>query len=127
MTSDPTSAFVWAWLPGSANPVVAGRLDEVGEITYFTYGRSYLSRPDAIPLYAPELPLRPGRIRPEAGLTAAGCIRDAGPGAWGQRVTTSVRNPAEAEKRPKRWQFAEMATAIANSPDVFRRPLQEGA
>ena len=59
-------------------------LDKAGII--FTYGRSYLGRPDAIPLYAPELPLRRGRIRPLAGLTAAGCIRDAGPDAWGQRV-----------------------------------------
>jgi serine/threonine-protein kinase HipA len=86
MTSDPTEAFVWAWLPGGTDPVVAGRLDKSGEIIYFTYGRSYLSRPDAIPLYAPELPLRQGRIRPPAGLAVAGCIRDAGPDAWGQRV-----------------------------------------
>ena len=86
MTSEPTGAFVWAWLPGAAHPVTAGRLDTSGDIVYFTYGRSYLDRPDAIPLYAPELPLRRGPIRPLAGLTAAGCIRDAGPDAWGQRV-----------------------------------------
>jgi serine/threonine-protein kinase HipA len=86
MTSDPTEAFVWAWLPGRTDPVVAGRLDKSDEIIYFTYGRSYLGRPDAIPLYAPELPLRQGRIRPMAGLAVAGCIRDAGPDAWGQRV-----------------------------------------
>lgn len=86
MTSEPTAAFVWAWLPGAAEPVPAGRLDMSGELIYFTYGRSYLDRPDAIPLYAPELPLRRGRIRPSAGLTVAGCIRDAGPDAWGQRV-----------------------------------------
>src|SRR5260370_34429462 len=86
MTSDPTEAFVWAWLPGSSDPVVAGRLDKSREIIYFTYGRSYLSRPDAIPLYAPELPLGQGRIRPLAALAVAGCIRDAGPDAWGRRV-----------------------------------------
>ncbi len=86
MTSEPTEAFVWVWLPDATEPVPAGRLEMSGEIVYFTYGRSYLGRPDAIPLYAPELPLRQGRIRPLAGLTIAGCIRDGGPDAWGQRV-----------------------------------------
>jgi serine/threonine-protein kinase HipA len=86
MTSNPAEAFVWAWLPGASEPVVAGRLEMSGEIVYFTYGRSYLDRSGAIPLYLPELPLRRGRIRPLAGLAVAGCIRDAGPDAWGQRV-----------------------------------------
>lgn len=86
MTSEPTEAFVWVWLPGANEPVIAGRLEASGEILYFTYGRSYLDRRDAIPLYLPELPLRRGRIRPLDGLTVAGCIRDAGPNAWGQRV-----------------------------------------
>lgn len=86
MTSEPTEAFVWAWLPGAADPVIAGRLDKSGEIVHFTYGRSYLGRSDAISLYEPELPLRRGQLRPLAGLTAAGCIRDAGPNAWGQQV-----------------------------------------
>jgi serine/threonine-protein kinase HipA len=86
MTSDPTEAFVWVWLPGACEPVPAGRLEASGDILYFTYGRSYLDRSDAIPLYIPELPLRQGRIRPLTGLTAAGCVRDAGPDAWGQRV-----------------------------------------
>ena len=82
----PDSAFVWMWLPGATEPVVAGRLDLAGEVILFTYGRSYLERADAIPVYLPELPLRPGQIRPGSGLTVAGCIRDAGPDAWGQRV-----------------------------------------
>lgn len=85
MTSEARVAFVWIWLPGAHAPVVAGRLDaEVDRIT-FTYGRSYLARDDAIPLYLPELPLRPGRIDP-APMRIAGCIADAGPDAWGQRV-----------------------------------------
>lgn len=66
--------------------MVAGRLDEQGDIVTFTYGRSYLARPDAIALYLPELPLRPRVIRPGAGLSVAGCIDDAGPDSWGQRV-----------------------------------------
>ena len=87
----PTSAFVWVWLPGAADPVVAGRIDQVADAHTFTYGRSYLARADAIPLYLPELPLEPGRIGPPDGLTIAGCLRDAGPDAWGQRVILARR------------------------------------
>ena len=96
-TSDPTAAgspseaFVWVWLPGASTPVVAGRIDQVGQECVFTYGRSYLARAEAIPLYAPELPLREGRIAPMGGLAIAGCLRDAGPDAWGQRVILARR------------------------------------
>ncbi|MQA35281.1 type II toxin-antitoxin system HipA family toxin [Modestobacter roseus] len=88
MTSSRTArpVFVWVWLPGATEPVVAGRLDAAGPAVTFTYGSSYLARPDAVPLYAPELPLRRGPIDPLPGLQIASCIRDAGPDAWGQRV-----------------------------------------
>lgn len=86
MTSDPAEAFVWRWLPGDDEPVVAGRLELVGGVVSFNYGRSYLARAEAIPLYLPELPLRTGAIEPLGGLSMAGCIEDAGPDAWGQRV-----------------------------------------
>jgi serine/threonine-protein kinase HipA len=79
-------AFVWVWLPGASEPVVAGRLDEEGGETSFVYGRSYLAKAEAISLYAPELPLAQERIRPLSGLEAPGCILDARPDAWGQRV-----------------------------------------
>lgn len=85
MTSEPQQAFVWVWLPEATDAVVAGRLDARGETVTFTYGRSYLARDDAIPLYLPELPLQRGTISPSAG-DVAGCIADAGPDAWGQRV-----------------------------------------
>lgn len=81
-----TSAFVWVWLPDATEPVVAGRLEAVGGVVMFNYGRSYLERSTAVPLYLPELPLRSGRIRPLPGLQVASCIKDAGPDAWGQRV-----------------------------------------
>lgn len=89
--SGPTTAFVWVWLPGAGDPVVAGRIDGSRETYDFTYGRSYLSRDDAIPLYLPELPLRRGRIAPAPNLPIAGCLRDAGPDAWGQRVILARR------------------------------------
>jgi serine/threonine-protein kinase HipA len=86
MTSEPTEAFVWSWLPGAEEPVVAGRIELVGGTVRFNYGRSYLARSQASPLYLPELPLRAGAIEPLGGLTIPGCINDAGPDAWGQRV-----------------------------------------
>ena len=90
MTSEPQQAFVWVWLPGAADPVVAGRLDNAGNIVTFTYGRSYLAREDRIALYLPELPLGRGPISPLVG-DIAGCIADAAPDAWGQRVILNRR------------------------------------
>ncbi len=88
MTSKTThnAAFVWIWLPDATNPVVAGRVDRDGETYTFTYGRSYLARKDAIPIYLPELPLQRGVIAPLATLRMAGCLRDGAPDAWGRRV-----------------------------------------
>lgn len=88
MTSKPdaTEAFVWMWLPGATEPVVAGRLDQDGERLLFTYGASYRRRRSAISLYEPELPLQEGVISPINGLQMASCIRDGSPDAWGRRV-----------------------------------------
>jgi len=79
-------AYVWIWLPNALEPVVAGRLAREGDRLVFNYGRSYLARPDAIPLYEPDLPLRAGTIPPAPGQQMAGCLRDAAPDAWGRRV-----------------------------------------
>jgi serine/threonine-protein kinase HipA len=86
MTSDPQRAFAWIWLPGTSEPVVAGRIDAEGPVHTFTYAQSYRQRAGAMPLYEPELPLAAGVLRPDGGLTVAGCLRDAAPDAWGQRV-----------------------------------------
>lgn len=101
--SNQDQAYVWSWLPGASEPVVAGLLSEQGGEVSFIYGASYLEREDAVPLYTPELPLGSTRIRPLPDLDAPGCILDAGPDAWGQRVVinrlTGTRrfdgNPAE--------------------------------
>jgi serine/threonine-protein kinase HipA len=55
MTSNVTEAFVWIWLPGSTVPVVAGRIEKLGALHHFTYGRSYRERDDAIALSPFEL------------------------------------------------------------------------
>ncbi|MFD1827575.1 MULTISPECIES: type II toxin-antitoxin system HipA family toxin [Mumia] len=87
----PRQVFVWVWLPGATEPVVAGRLDHAGDRIVFTYGRSYLERADALSLYLPELPLRRGPIEPVGALPIAGAIRDAAPDAWGRRVILAAR------------------------------------
>lgn len=90
MTSDPSRArriFVWTWLPGESEPVVAGAVDRVAaDRLDFTYARSYLDNENAISIYQPELPMRKGAQEPRDGLTLAACLRDASPDSWGQRV-----------------------------------------
>ncbi len=91
MISDTAGeAFVWIWLPGETEPVVAGRLTVDKEHLVFNYGQSYLARlRDQLPvisIYAPELPLQAGVLPLLEGLNMPGCIRDAAPDAWGRRV-----------------------------------------
>lgn len=90
MTSDAQGrtreAYVWVWLPGATEPVVAGRLAPTAQGLQFNYGQSYLARDNAIPLYEPELPLEEGLLPLPSGLTMPGCLRDASPDAWGRRV-----------------------------------------
>jgi serine/threonine-protein kinase HipA len=91
-------AYVWAWLPGATEPVVAGRLHTHTGIVAFNYGRSYRERPSAIPLYLPELPLQAGELSPLPGLTMPGCIRDASPDAWGRRVILNRKFGVRADE-----------------------------
>ena len=88
-TSDPapaSGAYVWTWLADDVEPVVAGRLVDDDGVLRFAYGRSYLARRGAVPLYEPDLPLRGGLLPMAPGLTIPGAIRDAAPDAWGRRV-----------------------------------------
>lgn len=53
----------------------------------FGYGERYRQRADAISLFDVELPLEGrGLVDPPDGLEIAGCLNDAGPDSWGQRV-----------------------------------------
>jgi serine/threonine-protein kinase HipA len=83
-------AFVWIWLPGATQPVVAGKLEADNGTIHFNYGRSYLERigdkNPAIPIYEPELPLQAGVLPLLNNLEIPNCIRDAAPDAWGRRV-----------------------------------------
>ena len=83
ITSQPERAFVWFWLPGETAPVLAGRVDQAGPSLTFIYSSDYLASDGAIPLFT-ELPLRSGVQTPRRDIH--GCIADAGPDSWGQRV-----------------------------------------
>ncbi|OGT98728.1 MAG: phosphatidylinositol kinase [Geobacteraceae bacterium GWB2_52_12] len=87
----PAELFVWIWLPGDTEPVVAGKVTAHGTTYAFNYGRSYLDRDNAIPIYDAELPLRRGLIPLRPGLAMPGCLRDAAPDAWGRRVILNKR------------------------------------
>lgn len=83
--------FVWIFLPGKSEPVVAGRLYESNthkNVYNFNYGQSYLEREDAVAIFNKELPLRAGEIKTaiDSGMECPSAIRDAAPDAWGRRV-----------------------------------------
>ena len=98
MTSNlqPSEVYVWIWLPGETEPVVAGRLEKHGNQILFNYGKSYLARQEkstspAISIYDVELPLEAGILPLLDGLQMPSCIRDASPDAWGRRVIINQR------------------------------------
>jgi serine/threonine-protein kinase HipA len=86
MTSKVDEAYVWIWLPGQTDPIVAGRLSLEHDQLLFNYGKSYLRREDAIAIYESELPLKAGRLELLPRMDMPNCIRDGSPDAWGRRV-----------------------------------------
>lgn len=108
-------AYVWIWLPGAVEPVVAGRLTPQAGRLVFTYGASYRERPDAIPIYEPELELRRGMIAPAAGLVMPNCIRDASPDAWGRRVI--LNRIASAEPAGAVTEISELTFLLQSGSD----------
>jgi len=108
-------AYVWVWLPGLTQPVLAGALEPIssragrsrsalgGGPFRFAYSPSYLDQSGAVSLYAPELPLVSGWQEPDDDRSMAGCLRDGSPDSWGQRVIDSRL----AHKRGKASSSAE--------------------
>jgi len=81
-----TKAYVWLWLPGEIEPVVAGHIEARGELYEFTYGQSYRARYNAIALSPYELELKAGTFQPTGMHRLHSTLRDAAPDAWGRRV-----------------------------------------
>jgi serine/threonine-protein kinase HipA len=100
MTSEShhDEAYVWIWLPGRTTPVVAGVLARAGDQLVFNYGRSYLARKDAVPIYDTELPLQPGALPLLPGLSMPNCIRDGAPDAWGRQVIINRKLGAQGRQ-----------------------------
>jgi serine/threonine-protein kinase HipA len=107
MPSDHGQVYVWTWLPGAVDPVVAGVLQPTGAVLHgeqvlaFRYAASYRARTDAVSLHPQELPLDdrvadPTRVRHRDAVPLAGCLRDAAPDAWGRRVI-NLRVAADPE------------------------------
>lgn len=92
MTSETaTECFVYITLPGQTEPVTAGRFalgsDRRGVPEgRFVYGRTYLSRPDAVPLDPVELKLTDRTYATTTLNGVFGALRDASPDFWGRRV-----------------------------------------
>lgn len=88
MSTSTSESYVWVWLPQAEEPVPAGVARQERRVARFAYGERYRQRSDAISLFDAELPLsHSGFADPPAGLEIAGCLNDAGPDSWGQRVT----------------------------------------
>ncbi len=93
MTSEfgARECYVYIVLLGATTFVTAGRfvLDTRPDglaIGRFVYGRTYLERPDAVPIDPLELKLGRATYRTTALRGIFGALRDAGPDYWGRRV-----------------------------------------
>jgi serine/threonine-protein kinase HipA len=78
--------FVWIWLPGSCEPVVAGQIVKQSKLYRFTYGQTYRELPSAIRFSPFELPLEKGSFTPKGQNLIHSCFRDAAPDYWGRHV-----------------------------------------
>lgn len=83
-TSD---AFVWVFLPGAREPVVAGVLGRSvsGRGLAFRYANSYLAHDNPLSL-GPDLELTDRTFPPAVGHGMPSSIRDAMPDGWGRQV-----------------------------------------
>jgi hypothetical protein len=83
-----SECFVYITLPGEETFVPAARLrisqGERGPLGELVYGRSYLARPDAVPLDPVELPLGARTYETRNLQGVFGALRDASPDFWGR-------------------------------------------
>ncbi|MDN3311776.1 HipA domain-containing protein [Microbacterium oryzae] len=88
-TSDPNAhSFVWMFLTGATEPVVAGALTPAADGARglaFRYANRYLERPDAVSI-GPDLPLTDETFPPVHQHHMPSSIRDAMPDTWGRRA-----------------------------------------
>ena len=112
MTSDSSECYVYITLPGQVSPITAGRFtispNRQGVPTgKFVYGKSYLSRADAVPFDPIGLKLTDTVFETTSLNGVFGSLRDAGPDYWGRRII---------ERHAGKAQLSEM-DYLLNSPD----------
>jgi serine/threonine-protein kinase HipA len=86
-----TECFVYITLPGETDAVTAGRFELTQDrrgnaLGRFVYGKSYLSRGNAVALDPVELKLSDGTYETARLSGVFGALRDSGPDYWGRRV-----------------------------------------
>ncbi len=86
-----TECFVYITLPGRTRPVTAGKFvirDDKSGLPggLFVYGKTYLARPDKVPIDPIELKLSDRTYETIALKGVFGAFRDAGPDHWGRQV-----------------------------------------
>lgn len=123
MTSSPTSAYVWFWLPERKEPILAGRVDQEGAVLTFTYSVRYLERRDAIPIFS-EIPLERGEQFPRSDIH--GCIADAGPDSWGQRVILNRRLGSGADHTTELTRLDYLVSAGADRIGALDFQVEQG-
>ena len=75
---------VHVWLPGQAEPTLAGEFWRDGQVGRFLYASDYLAA--QLPALAPDLPLRPKPQAITGGHAIFPLFLDAGPDSWGRHV-----------------------------------------
>lgn len=129
MAETPDSAYVWVWLPGALDPVVAGRLVQTQQqfgnqpVLVFAYARSYRDRADAVSLFTSELPLVRGTFDPTRPGESAGPSAVDPPAGWAGWPAPSERSPLPLagclrDAAPDAWGRRVINVRLAENPDV---------
>jgi len=86
-----SECYVYITLPGATSAVTAGRFvlernQKGAPLGRFVYGRSYLDKPEAVPIDPVELQLSEKTYETVQLNGVFGALRDAGPDYWGRRI-----------------------------------------
>ena len=112
MTSKKQECFVYMTLPGQTDQITAGKYvlekTEQGiDVGHFVYGRSYLSRADAVEIDPIELKLENKVFNTVTMKGVFGALRDASPDYWGRRIIEHNLKVAQADEMTYLLQSAD--------------------
>jgi serine/threonine-protein kinase HipA len=94
------SCYVYIQVPRSLEVVTCGRYEvdqteQGASLGRFVYGRTYLARPEAVPLDPYHMPLAPREFTTTKRGGLFGALRDVTPDFWGRRVIERLREAAD--------------------------------